>query len=239
MINEMKKANILICDDNASVLLGLTGYIEAEGMSVCTAETGEAALEIMSEQKIDLAILDIMLPGMSGIEVCHEIKDKYDIPVLLLSAKGEEIDRIIGLEMGADDYVTKPFSSREVVIRTKKLLSRSSLRETVIEKNCIRAGNLRIYPESFEAFSGSHAINFTPREFKLLCYLADNAGRIRSRDQIISEIWGTDFEGETRVVDILINRLRAKLQEAGEKETGVTISTVFGVGYKLEEVNEA
>lgn len=233
----MNKVTILICDDNPVVTLGLAGYLEAEGMTVISAESGEDALEkIKSGMGIDLVILDIMLPGISGVEVCREIRIKSDIPVLMLSAKGEEIDRIIGLEMGADDYVTKPFSSREVVIRVKKLLARTGRKSVPVHE--IKVGNLRIFPESFEAFSGSELISLSPREFKLLCYLAENAGRIRSRDQIISEIWGTEFEGESRVLDILVNRLRSRLKKSDAPDTKISINTVFGIGYTLVETDE-
>jgi len=233
----MRKPSILICDDNPSVSISLTGYLQAEDMEVLNAQTGEEALEIINNKQIDLIILDIMLPGISGIEVCREIRYSSDVPIIMLYAKGEEIDRIIGLELGADYYVTKPFSTREVVIRVKKLLNRNKNPKNQMPDE-ITVGNLKIFPDSYEVLCNGEAINVTPREFTLLRYLAENVGRIRSRDQIISEIWGVEFEGESRVADILVNRLRTKLAGDGNRATGVNIATVFGVGYRLQETDE-
>ena len=199
------------------------------------AENGEDALDIIEKQSIDLAILDIMLPGISGLDVCRNIKAKKEIPVIMLSAKGEEIDRIVGLEVGADDYVTKPFSPHEVAIRARKLLRRNQSNDQQDEKE-ISVGNIRIFPDAYSVFIGDDNVQLTHREFKLLCYLANHAGRVKSRDQIINAVWGAEFAGETRIVDTLVKRLRKKLDQEGVKSSRVNIVTVFAVGYKLEVI---
>jgi len=234
----MPAKKVMICDDNPAIPMSLEGYLEAENLKCIWAKSGEEALELLKKEEIGLIILDIMLPGINGIETCIEIRRKYNIPILMLSAKNEEIDRIVGLEVGAEDYVSKPFSPKEVAIRARKLFLRYGGVQQ--EQERVReVGNLKIYPERFEVFINECQLQLTPKEYKLLHYLAENYRIVKSRDEIINEVWGTEYEGESRVVDILVTRLRKKLMEGCKTASTVNIVTVFGFGYKLEEENEA
>ena len=228
----MPRTQVLVCDDNPVIAKSLTGYFESEGMDLICASSGEEALERLQAQPIDLVILDIMLPGVSGMDVCREIRKSSNIPILMLSAKGEEIDRIIGLQIGADDYVTKPYSPHEVLLRAKKLMKRGG--DGPIRKKYTLA-ELTVDPESFETYIGSERVRLSAREFKILCYLVDHAGKVVTREHIINAVWGYEYVGELRMVDTVITRLRHKLF-AGREGLHFDISTVFGVGYKIEEV---
>ncbi|MGM9608334.1 MAG: response regulator transcription factor [Oscillospiraceae bacterium] len=230
----MPKARVLICDDNPALQKSLTGYFEAENMEVVYADTGEEALERLREEEIDLLILDVMLPGISGTEVCLEVRKTSDMPILMLSAKGEEIDRIVGLEVGADDYVTKPFSPREVVIRSRKLLKRRTA-SPESEKKYILA-ELTLLPDSYEVYIGEQRVNLATKEFEVLRYLVSHAGKPMTREHIINAVWGYEYAGDPRIVDTLIKRLRHKLSSAAEEPVHFAITTIFGVGYKAEEL---
>ena len=229
----MSKARVLICDDNPAVQKSLSGYYEAESMEVLCAASGEEALACLRSEKVDLLLLDVMLPGISGTDVCREIRKTSNLPIIMLSAKGEEIDRIVGLEVGADDYVTKPFSPREVVIRSRKLLRRNVAPEG--EKK-YTLGELTLLPDSYEAYIGEQRLNLAAKEFEVLRYLISHAGKAMTREHIINAVWGYEYAGDPRIVDTLIKRLRHRL--FGELKTPVhfAITTIFGVGYKLEEV---
>ncbi len=228
----MGKVQMLICDDNPAISKSLTGYFEAEGMEVLCAASGEEALALFREKRLQLMVLDVMLPGISGIDVCREIRKTSNIPILMLSAKGEEVDRIVGLEIGADDYVTKPFSTREVVVRCKKLLKRQNAAEW--EKKYTLA-ELTVLPDSYEAYIGGQRINLASKEFEVLRYLVAHAGKAMTREHIINAVWGYEYTGDPRIVDTLIKRLRHKLFDELEGEVHFAITTIFGVGYKLEE----
>ena len=230
----MPKARVLICDDNPALQKSLTGYFEAENMEVVYADTGEEALERLREDKIDLLILDVMLPGISGTEVCLEVRKTSGIPILMLSAKGEEIDRIVGLEVGADDYVTKPFSPREVVIRSRKLLKRHTASPESEKKYTL--AELTVLPDSYEAYIGEQRVNLASKEFEVLRYLVAHAGKPMTREHIINAVWGYEYAGDPRIVDTLIKRLRHKLSDASDVGVHFAITTIFGVGYKAEEL---
>ena len=230
----MAKARVLICDDNPALQKSLSGYFEAENMEVVYAGTGEEALERLREGRIDLLILDIMLPGMSGTDVCLEIRKTSRIPILMLSAKGEEIDRIVGLEVGADDYVTKPFSPREVVIRSRKLLKRYASSPESEKKYTL--AELTVLPDSYEVYIGEQRVNLTFKEFEVLRHLVSHAGKPMTREYIITSVWGYEYAGDPRIVDNLIKRLRHKLAAATDAEVHFAITTIFGVGYKAEEL---
>lgn len=229
----MSKARVLICDDNPAVQKSLSGYYEAEGMEVVCAASGEEALACLREEKIDLLILDVMLPGISGTDVCLEVRKTGNLPIIMLSAKGEEIDRIVGLEVGADDYVTKPFSPREVVIRSRKLLRRNTAPEG--EKK-YTLGELTLLPDSYEAYIGEQRLNLAAKEFEVLRYLISHAGKAMTREHIINAVWGYEYAGDPRIVDTLIKRLRHRLFSEQDAPVHFAITTIFGVGYKLEEV---
>ena len=228
----MAKARVLICDDNPALQKSLSGYYEAENMEVLYAASGEDALQLLADEKIDLLVLDIMLPGMSGTDVCLEIRKTSNLPIIMLSAKSEEIDRIVGLEVGADDYVTKPFSPREVVIRSRKLLRRSASAEN--EKKYTLA-ELTVLPDSYEVYINEQRVPLASKEFEVLRYLVSHAGKAMTREHIINAVWGYEYAGDPRIVDTLIKRLRHKLFAAAETEVHFAITTIFGVGYKLEE----
>lgn len=229
----MSRVLVLICDDNPAIPKSLTGYFEAEGMDVIYAATGEEALNHIQNKKISLVILDVMLPGISGIDVCREIRRGSELPVIMLSAKGDEIDRIVGLEVGADDYVTKPFSPREVVVRSKKLLKRHYAIDT--ERKYV-LGELTLLPDSYEVYIGSQRIDLAAREFEVLRYLVAHAGKAMTREHIINAVWGYEYVGDSRIVDTLIKRLRHKLFAPPNHNVHFAITTIFGLGYKAEEL---
>ena len=229
----MPRTQVLVCDDNPVIAKSLTGYFESEGMDLICASSGEEALERLQAQPIDLVILDIMLPGVSGMDVCREIRKSSNIPILMLSAKGEEIDRIVGLEVGADDYVTKPFSPREVVVRSKKLLQRCSPAE---KEKTYTLGELTVLPDSYEVYIGQRRVDLASREFEVLRYLVSRAGKAMTREHIINAVWGYEYVGDPRIVDTLIKRLRHKLFSDPAEDLHFGITTIFGVGYKAEEL---
>ena len=218
---------ILICDDNKAVHEGLSGYLKALHYHIYSTYDGESAITVLEREKIDLVILDVMLPGIFGTEVCRQIRKKSDIPVLMLSAKGDEIDRIIGLEIGADDYVTKPFSPREVAVRVRNMLRRA---EKSQENQRLVCAELCIVIEAYEVFVREEMVDLTPRETEVLYYLAKNAGRVLTRNQIMNCVWGYDYCGDTRAVDNQIKRIRQKLPADG---VHFEIKAVYGVGYKF------
>lgn len=225
----MSEIRVLICDDNIAVHESLTTYLKAERIDAVSVYDGESALEQMKRQHFDLIVLDVMLPRMFGTIVCQEIRKTSDVPILMLSAKGEELDRLTGLGLGADDYVTKPFSPREIVVRIKTILRRVSPLSR--ENRVIRVEELVINMESYEVFVASIKIDLTPRETEMLCYLVKNRGRVLTRDQCLNAVWGYDYDGDTRAVDTQIKRIRKKLPEAG---VHFAIKGIYGVGYKFE-----
>lgn len=229
----MSKVQMLICDDNPAISKSLAGYFEAEGMEVVCAGSGEEALTLFRQRKFQLMVLDVMLPGISGIEVCREIRKTSNIPILMLSAKGDEVDRIVGLEIGADDYVTKPFSTREVVVRCKKLLRRQNSADEAEKRYTL--AELTVLPDSYEAYVNDRRIALASKEFEVLRYLIAHAGKAMTREHIINAVWGYEYAGDPRIVDTLIKRLRHKVFDELEEEVHFAITTIFGVGYKLEE----
>ncbi len=230
---------VLIVDDEESIATLLQYNISQAGFETVVANDGLTGLNFASKGKFDLIILDIMLPEMDGMEVCKRLRaQKIQTPILMLTAKDEEFDKILGLELGADDYLTKPFSPREVVARIKAILRRTSHQETknTVEEevpNQIKIGNLAILPDHYEVFLKGEELFFTPKEFELLLFLAKNKGRVLSRDQLLSSVWNYDFIGDTRIVDVHISHLRDKIEPDTKKPS--YIKTIRGLGYKLEE----
>ena len=224
---------ILICDDEPVVHESLRIYFDAEGYEVVDAYDGEDALK-KADSSISLMILDIMMPKKSGIEVCREIRKTSSLPIVMLTAKGEEIDRILGLELGADDYIVKPFSPREVVARVKAILRRVEVKAESAETNIVSYNGLTIDLNSYSVTLRGEHIICTPKEIEILYMLASNPGQVFTRDTLLSRVWGYDFAGETRTVDTHIKRLRAKLDSEG---LGWSIKTIYGVGYKFELEN--
>lgn len=220
---------ILIADDDQIVHEALGIYLRAEGFEPVDAFDGEAALAAITPEVV-LCVLDIMMPKMSGIEVCREIRKNSQMPILMLTAKGEEIDRIVGLELGADDYIVKPFSPREVVARIKAVLRRTS-EHPKSDNNVISYNGLTIDLKSYTVTLRGEPVICTPKEIEILYMLASNPGQVFTREQLLSRVWGYDFAGETRTVDTHIKRIRAKLDSTG---LGWSIKTIYGVGYKFE-----
>lgn len=230
---------VLVVDDEQSIVTLLKYNLEQAGYTVVTAMDGEEGIKLAADEKPDLMVLDLMLPKLDGIEVCKLLRQqKINVPILMLTAKDDEFDKVLGLELGADDYMTKPFSPREVVARVKAILRRvQTLPEPVEEKNDdegqIRIGELKILPDFYEAYFMDQLLEFTPKEFELLLFLAKNKGRVLTRDQLLSSVWNYDFAGDTRIVDVHISHLREKIEKNTKKPS--YIKTIRGLGYKLEE----
>ena len=222
--------HILICDDQQMIHETLSVYIKNEGFSCSSAYDGQQALDMFESRKPDLIILDLMMPVKSGIEVCRELRSVSKVPIIILTAKGEEIDRILGLELGADDYIVKPFSAREVVARIKAVLRRFSSAKDEPQK-VLHYGALEINISNYDVKVGDQRIPLTPKEVEILHLLASSPGRVFSREQVLSQVWGYDFFGDTRAVDTQIKRIRQKLPQEGVEWS---IKTVYGVGYKFE-----
>ncbi|MFD2926200.1 response regulator transcription factor [Halobacillus naozhouensis] len=225
---------ILIVDDEESIVMLLKYNIDQAGYETDVAYTGPEALEKASATTYDMIVLDVMLPGMDGMEVCKQLRqNQVETPILMLTAKDDEFDKVLGLELGADDYLTKPFSPREVVARIKAILRRMVREPMGQESRFIEIADLIIYPEQYEATIKGNSLLFTPKEFELLHYLAQNIGRVLSRDQLLSAVWNYDFVGDTRIVDVHVSHLREKIEPDTKKP--VYIKTIRGLGYKMEE----
>lgn len=222
------KLKILICDDSAAVHESLSAYLKSENMECISVYDGEEALEKIKTDHFDLLVLDVMLPKIFGTDVCREIRKTSDIPIIMLSARGDEFDRILGLEIGADDYITKPFSPREVVTRIKTILKRIQPKPRSNGKLVL--GAMVIDTEGYDASVGAERLELTPKEIETLIFFAYNKNKVLSREQILNKVWGYDYVGDTRAVDTLIKRLRQKLPGGA----GFEIKAVYGVGYKLE-----
>lgn len=219
---------ILIVEDEQTVRDVASLYLQKEGFRVVSAVDGEEALEMIRSENPDLVILDIMLPKKDGWTVCREIRQYQSVPIIILSAKGEEYDRVLGLELGADDYVTKPFSPRELVARVKAVLRRSG--PTTDPGQVLRYPGLTIDTAAHRVEVNGREIPLTPKEFELLVFLASRPRRVFNREQLLSAVWGYEFSGDTRTVDTHIKRLREKLRGTGQSY----LKTVWGLGYKFE-----
>ena len=210
--NKMSQtAHILICDDDPIVHESLSLYLDSEHYTHADAFDGAESLRMVNEEKPDLILLDVMMPEMSGLEVCREVRKNYSTPIIILTAKGEEIDRVLGLELGADDYIVKPFSPREVIARIKAVLRRTS--------------------EVPESKVNGDPIQCTPKEVEILHLLASHPGQVMGREQILALVWGNDYYGDSRTVDTHIKRIRQKISVTGATWS---IQTVYSVGYKFE-----
>lgn len=221
---------ILICDDQPIIHETLGVYLENEGFEHISAMDGAEALSLANTAKPDLILLDLMMPKVSGIEVCRKIRAESRVPIIMLTAKGEEIDRILGLELGADDYIVKPFSAREVVARVKAVLRRFTNAKEEPQK-VLRFDNLEININNYDVRVNGEKIAFTPKEVEIFQLLASHPGRVYEREQILSQVWGYDYFGDTRAVDTQIKRIRQKLPQ---EDVSWSIKTVYGVGYKFE-----
>ena len=226
----MAAEKILVVDDDLNICELLRLYLEKEGYTVVIANDGQAALEIFREESPALVLLDIMLPKLDGWQVCREIRKFSDARIIMLTAKGEVFDRVLGLELGADDYVVKPFDAKEVIARIKAVLRRSTT-GTTDETKEVHYDNLSINLTNYEMKVGGVHINTPPKELELIYHLAKNPNRVFTRDQLLDEVWGFDYYGDSRTVDVHIKRLREKLAGASDKWE---LRTVWGVGYRFE-----
>jgi len=226
------KLKVLICDDNIAVHESLSAYLKAENMDCFSAYDGVEALNKIKNEYYDIIILDIMMPKMFGTDVSREIRKTNDIPIIMLSARGEEFDRILGLELGADDYITKPFSPREIVVRIRTILKRLQPQSSLQSRQGrIVIGEMTIDVEAYEVKLTDEKLELTPKEIEMLIYLSQNKNKVLTREQILSRVWGYDYFGDTRAVDTLIKRLRQKFPDS---DKGFEIKAIYGVGYKLE-----
>ena len=232
----MSDANVLVVEDEENILEALRYSLEREGYAVHTAVDGEEGLNLARQHSPDLIILDVMLPKMDGFELCRILRSETDVPIIMLTARGEEIDRIVGLEMGADDYVTKPFSTREFMVRIRNMLRRSrhsaNAQSTSASGDNIVAGDLEVNLASRVVRRAGAAVEMKPREFDLLALLVKNAGRAFSRDQILQQLWGHDYYGDSRTVDVHVRWLREKIEPDPSKPRRLV--TVRGVGYRFD-----
>ncbi len=227
-------SRILVVDDERNICDLLSLYLVKEGYEVECAFDGTEAINKFSEGKFDLVLLDIMLPGKDGWEVCREIRKSSNVPIIMLSAKGETFDKVLGLELGADDYVTKPFDSKELVARIKSVIRRTkelSADAAPSDKQEVEYENLYVSLTNYKLRVCGKDIDAPPKEIELLYHLAKNPNRVFTRDQLLDEIWGFKYFGDSRTVDVHIKRIREKLEGVSDKWT---IKTVWGVGYKFE-----
>lgn len=222
-------AHILIADDEVRIRDIVMQYLKFEGYTCAEASNGRQAVEMLEQDAFDLVIMDVMMPFMDGITALRTIRQNSGIPVILLTAKGEEYDKVFGFELGADDYVVKPFSPKELMARVKAILKRTQ-NSREFRAMPYRYKELRVNPVSYEAFIGERKLSLTPKEFELLLCFIKNKGAVLTREQLLNEVWGFDFYGDSRTVDTHIKMLRNNLGEYRE-----LIKTVWGVGYRYDE----
>ena len=225
----MSANKILIADDDKVVHESLGIYLKSEGFEVVDVYDGKAAVAAL-DSDIALCVLDIMMPEMSGLDVCREIRKTSRVPVIMLTAKGETFDKVLGLELGADDYMVKPFEPKELLARVKAVLRRSDTKESNAEKEIVFP-NLTINLSNYELKINGNIVEVPPKELELLYFLASNPNRVFTREQLLEEVWGFDYFGDSRTVDVHIKRLREKLEGV---EANWQLKTVWGVGYKFE-----
>ncbi len=224
---------ILVVDDDLNICELLKLYLENEGYTAYVANDGQAAVDMFNEKSPDLVLLDIMLPKIDGWQVCREIRKTSSVPIIMLTAKGETFDKVLGLELGADDYVTKPFDSKEVMARIKAVLRRAKgeSENSASEKKIVKYDKLEINIENYELKVDGKVIDTPPKELELIYHFASNPNRVYTRDQLLDEVWGFDYYGDSRTVDVHVKRLREKLEGVSDKWS---LKTVWGVGYKFE-----
>ncbi len=225
---------ILLVDDEPSLLKGLSRTLTREGYTVVTAADGKRAMECFTQDSFDLIVLDLMLPEMDGFTVCQRIRASSDVPIIMLTAKAEDVDKIVGLELGADDYMTKPFNTRELLARMRAVLRRGERTKPSQEpKRSVEVGPLVIDTDARRVFKGGHEVSLTAREFELLSCLARHPNRVFTRDQLLETVWGYEYLGDSRAVDVQMSRLRQKLED--DPMSPVLLRTKWGVGYYLTD----
>ena len=226
-MNRAQNHSILVVEDEPSIASFVAMYLKRAGFAVGIAGTGEGGIEQAAAEAPSLIVLDLMLPDLDGIDVCRRVRQRSDVPILMLTARDDDIEKIIGLEVGADDYLTKPFNPGELVARVKSILRRSNPERHDLESARLEHGDLRIDSGRREVLVGDDEIQLAPKEFDLLWELLDHRGLVLTRDQLLERVWGYTFAGDTRTVDVHVRQLRRKLGDASP------IVTVWGVGYKV------
>lgn len=228
----MSNEKILIVDDDNNICELLRLYLEKDGFHTDIVTDGTAAIPAFEALKPDLVLLDIMLPGMDGWQICREIRKTSPVPIIMLTAKGETFDKVLGLELGADDYITKPFETKEVIARVKAVLRRSSLQSSSADAlKEVSYDKLSINLTNYELKVDGKVVDTPPKELELIYHLASNPNRVYTRDQLLDEVWGFEYYGDSRTVDVHVKRLREKLEGVSDKWE---LKTVWGVGYKFE-----
>ena len=226
---------VLIVDDDKNICDLLRLYLEKEGYSVILSHDGEEAVVKFNALKPDIVLLDVMLPGLDGWQVCREIRKKSNIPILMITAKSDTFDKVLGLELGADDYIVKPFDSKEVIARIKAVVRRTGQSPAEMEVREVRYDKLSVNMTRYELKVDGKVVDAPPKELELLFYLASNPNRVYTRDQLLDEVWGFEYYGDSRTIDVHIKRLREKLEGISDKWE---LKTVWGVGYKFETDEE-
>lgn len=242
---QVRLVNVLLAEDEESFVDALVVGLGREGFNVTVARDGNEALRLFDEIAPDVILLDLMLPKLSGIDVCRAIRRRSSVPIIMVTAKGAEIDMVVGLEVGADDYVAKPYRLRELVARIRAVLRRSAstdpTREVEVagsrEERLIEAGDVVVDPDQRRVFVRREEVHLRRKEFDLLVMLVENAGRVLTRDVLIDRVWGSDYFGDTKTLDVHVKRLRSRIEEDPSKP--VLITTVRGVGYRFEAVHAA
>lgn len=227
----MTNAKILVADDDRNICELLRMYLEKEGYTVVLAANGEEALQKFDEENPDILLLDVMMPRLDGWQVCRELRKKSECPIIMITAKGETFDKVLGLELGADDYVVKPFEPKEIIARIKAVLRRTGKASAETDKKEVNYDKLTVNMTKYELKVDGKVIDTPPKELELLFHLASNPNRVYTRDQLLDEVWGFEYYGDSRTVDVHIKRLREKLEGVSEKWS---LKTVWGVGYKFE-----
>lgn len=226
----MQNIKILIVDDDRNIVELLRLYIEKEGYHTVIALNGREALQALEREKPDLIVLDVMMPEIDGWQVCREVRKKSETPIIMLTAKGETFDKVLGLELGADDYMVKPFETKELIARIKAVLRRYETKDRISDDE-VRFENLSVNLANYELKLNDAIVEIPPKELELLHFLASNPNRVFTREQLLGEVWGFDYYGDSRTVDVHIKRLREKLENV---EGNWNLKTVWGVGYKFE-----
>ena len=223
--------NILVCDDDRDIVSAINIYLSAEGYKVFEAYNGFDALRVLEKEDIHLVLLDIMMPKKDGWQVCREIREISSKPIIMITAKGEVFDKVLGLELGADDFVVKPFDMKELSARVKAVLRRYQSHSAQSDEDVIKFDNIEISHQKYELKLCGKPVDVPPKELELLYFLASNSNRVFTRDQLLDKVWGFDYLGDSRTVDVHVKRLREKLDGVSDKWS---LKTVWGVGYKFE-----
>ena len=227
------KQKVLIVDDDNNIAELISLYFTKECFDTMIVNDGESAIEVINSFRPNLILLDLMLPGIDGYQVCREVRSKHNIPIIMLSAKGEVFDKVLGLELGADDYIEKPFDSKELVARVKAVLRRFQpvkVESTTIDVKCVEYPDLIINLSNYSVTYHGHPLEMPPKELELLYFLASSPNQVFTREQLLDHIWGYEYMGDTRTVDVHVKRLREKIKD----HTNWKIATVWGIGYKFE-----